>query len=130
MNSMIAKALTTLTVIAAGSAAAACEPGASLAAKGGFAPSFASAPAGFGAYGAFQEQKQLLAQQAAAYQAQRQQLRLAKAMQAREKTLADRAQRRALAVQKLQDYRRRKGLDDPTSPDSPLLASGRATLNR
>jgi hypothetical protein len=98
------------------------------------APSFAAAPMmaapGFAGVGAFEGQKQLLAQQAAAYQAQRQQIRLAKAMQLREKTLADRAERRALAVQKLQDYRRRKGLDDSMSPDAPQFASVAGAVRR
>jgi hypothetical protein len=128
MSRFVLTALAACVVLGAGSAEA-CGPGASLTAKGAGAP-FYSAPPGFGYSSAFEAQKQLLAQQAAAYGAQRQPIRLAKALRLREEKLADRAERRALFVQKYQEDRRRKGLDDPMPQDAPQVASQGHALNR
>ena len=132
--------LCVLAVMSGAGAADACEPGGSLAGKafrGGsfdgkvamaspFAPAFAMGMSG----AAFQGQKALLAQQAAIRQAQRMPMKLAKAYQARQEMLAQRAVNRELIAKRYQEYRIQKGLDSPILEEAPQLAGREAPTVR
>ena len=97
---------------------------AAFAGKGMGGMAFGGAPMmGGGMDAALAGQKQLLAQQAAARQAQRRDVKLAKAYQARQEMLAERAANRESIAQRYQEYRRRKGLDAPADSQAPLLAN-------